>query len=194
MLDDGAETDLDSAIMNGYPLDDAPTISPAGAYQTVLEKERRGDYLGKTVQVIPHVTDDWQRVRRSAKCGADVVITEIGGTTGDIEGLPFLEASREASNAGAQFHFCACHLRALHPRRRRAGQAYAAIRCQAARDRHSTGYSGRRTEKPIDQDMRQKISLFCNVPVDGVIEEIDVEHSIYEVPLMLQREKMDELL
>src|SRR5919109_1175383 len=121
----------------------------AASLGTVLDKERRGDYLGKTVQVIPHVTDEIQnRIHKIAELSkADVIITEIGGTTGDIEGLPFLEAIREfALDVG------------------------------------------------FNKELRQKISLFCNVPYEAVIEEKDVEHSIYEVPLMLQRERLDDLV
>jgi CTP synthase len=165
----------------------------------VLNNEREGKYLGKTVQVIPHVTDEIKnRIHVLAeKSKADVVITEIGGTTGDIEGLPF-PGGHPRIRAGSglqQRDFHARHLRAVHQGRRRIeDQADAAIGRQAARNRHHAARAGLPLRKPLDKELRQKISMFCNVPLEAVIEEKDVDHSIYEVPLMLQRERMDDLV
>ena len=202
VLDDGAETDLDLGHYERFThseLTQFNNLTSGRVYQTVLEKERRGDYLGKTVQVIPHVTDEIkQRVKEvGEQSGADVVITEIGGTTGDIEGLPFLEAIREFALECGRGNSIFVHVTYV-PYIRAAGELKTKPTQQSVAKLCEIGIPPDilvcRTEKPIDQDMRQKISLFCNVPVDGVIEEIDVEHSIYEVPLMLQREKMDELV
>jgi len=202
VLDDGAETDLDLGHYERFThskLTQFNNLTSGRVYQTVLEKERRGDYLGKTVQVIPHVTDEIkQRVKAvGEQSGADVVITEIGGTTGDIEGLPFLEAIREFALECGRGNSIFVHVTYV-PYIRAAGELKTKPTQQSVAKLREIGIQPDilvcRTEKPIDQDMRQKISLFCNVPVDGVIEEIDVEHSIYEVPLMLQREKMDELV
>ena len=202
VLDDGAETDLDLGHYERFThseLTQFNNLTSGRVYQTVLEKERRGDYLGKTVQVIPHVTDEIkQRVKAvGEQSGADVVITEIGGTTGDIEGLPFLEAIREFALECGRGNSIFVHVTYV-PYIRAAGELKTKPTQQSVAKLREIGIQPDilvcRTEKPIDQDMRHKISLFCNVPVDGVIEEIDVEHSIYEVPLMLQREKMDELV
>ena len=202
VLDDGAETDLDLGHYERFThseLTQFNNLTSGRVYQTVLEKERRGDYLGKTVQVIPHVTDEIKkRVKEvGEQSGADVVITEIGGTTGDIEGLPFLEAIREFALECGRGNSIFVHVTYV-PYIRAAGELKTKPTQQSVAKMREIGIQPDilvcRTEKPIDQDMRQKISLFCNVPVDGVIEEIDVEHSIYEVPLMLQREKMDELV
>ena len=149
VLDDGAETDLDLGHYERFThtqLSRFNNLTSGQVYQEVLERERRGEYLGKTVQVIPHVTDMIQdRIRKLAEITqADVVITEIGGTTGDIEGLPFLEAIREfALNVGLQQRpFCACNLRALHQGcRRTENQTHAAVRRQITRDRHCPSYS-----------------------------------------------------
>ena len=202
VLDDGAETDLDLGHYERFThseLTQFNNLTSGRVYQTVLEKERRGDYLGKTVQVIPHVTDEIkQRVKEvGEQSGADVVITEIGGTTGDIEGLPFLEAIREFALECGRGNSIFVHVTYV-PYIRAAGELKTKPTQQSVAKLREIGIVPDilvcRTEKPINEEMRQKISLFCNVPVDGVIEEIDVEHSIYEVPLMLQREKMDALV
>ena len=202
VLDDGAETDLDLGHYERFThseLTQFNNLTSGRVYQTVLEKERRGDYLGKTVQVIPHVTDEIkQRIKEvGEQTGADVVITEIGGTTGDIEGLPFLEAIREFALECGRGNAIFVHVTYV-PYIRAAGELKTKPTQQSVAKLREIGIVPDilvcRTEKPINEEMRQKISLFCNVPVDGVIEEIDVEHSIYEVPLMLQREKMDALV
>ncbi|MEE3219955.1 MAG: CTP synthase, partial [Planctomycetota bacterium] len=202
VLDDGAETDLDLGHYERFTnseLTQFNNLTSGRVYQTVLEKERRGDYLGKTVQVIPHVTDEIKnRVHAVAeKSGADVVITEIGGTTGDIEGLPFLEAIREFALENGRGNTIFVHVTYV-PFIKAAGELKTKPTQQSVAKLREIGILPDilvcRTEKPLNDELRQKISLFCNVPVEAVIEEIDVEHSIYEVPLMLQREKMDALV
>ena len=202
VLDDGAETDLDLGHYERFThseLTQFNNLTSGRVYQTVLEKERRGDYLGKTVQVIPHVTDEIkQRIKEvGEQSGADVVITEIGGTTGDIEGLPFLEAIREFTLECGRGNAIFVHVTYV-PYIRAAGELKTKPTQQSVAKLREIGIAPDilvcRTEKPINDELRQKISLFCNVPLEGVVEEIDVEHSIYEVPLMLQREKMDELV
>ncbi|HTL30415.1 MAG TPA: CTP synthase, partial [Tepidisphaeraceae bacterium] len=168
-------------------------------YQTVLDKERRGDYLGKTVQVIPHVTDEIQhRIHTLAEQSkADVVITEIGGTTGDIEGLPFLEAIREFALEVGRDNVVFVHVTYV-PFIKAAGELKTKPTQQSVAKLREIGIAPHmvvcRCEKPLDKELRQKISLFCSVPYEAVIEEKDVDHSIYEVPLMLQRERLDDLV
>jgi CTP synthase len=202
VLDDGAETDLDLGHYERFThtkLSRFNNLTSGQVYQTVLDKERRGDYLGKTVQVIPHVTDEIQnRINQiSEQSKADVVITEIGGTTGDIEGLPFLEAIREfALNVG--FHNAIFLHVTYVPFIKAAGELKTKPTQQSVAKLREIGITPHilvcRCEKPLTKELRQKISLFCNVPYAAVIEEKDVEHSIYEVPLMLQRERLDDLV
>jgi len=202
VLDDGAETDLDLGHYERFTstkLTRFNNLTSGQVYQTVLDRERRGDYLGKTVQVIPHVTDEIQnRIHQVAELSkADVIITEIGGTTGDIEGLPFLEAIREfALNVG---YNNALFLHVTYvPFIKAAGELKTKPTQQSVAKLREIGITPHilvcRCEKPLNKELRQKISLFCNVPYEGVIEEKDVEHSIYEVPLMLQRERLDDLV
>ena len=202
VLDDGAETDLDLGHYERFTstkLTRFNNLTSGQVYQRVLDKERRGDYLGKTVQVIPHVTDEIQnRIREiGEKSDADVVITEIGGTIGDIEGLPFVEAIREfALNAG-QGNVLFLHVTFI-PYIKAAGELKTKPTQQGVAKLREIGITPDvlvcRCEKPLNKELRQKLSLFCNVQYEAVIEEIDVEHSIYEVPLMLQREGLDDLI
>src|SRR5919109_680359 len=171
----------------------------AASLGTVLDKERRGDYLGKTVQVIPHVTDEIQnRIHALAEQSkADVIITEIGGTTGDIEGLPFLEAIREFAMDVGPHNVVFLHVTYV-PFIKAAGELKTKPTQQSVAKLREIGIAPNilvcRCEKSLDKELRQKISLFCNVPFEAVIEEKDVDHSIYEVPLMLQRERLDDLV
>ncbi len=202
VLDDGAETDLDLGHYERFTstkLTRFNNLTSGQVYKRVLDKERRGDYLGKTVQVIPHVTDEIQnRIREIGEKGdADVVITEIGGTIGDIEGLPFVEAIREfALNAG-QGNVLFLHVTFI-PYINAAGELKTKPTQQGVAKLREIGITPDvlvcRCEKPLNKELRQKLSLFCNVQYEAVIEEIDVEHSIYEVPLMLQREGLDDLI
>src|SRR5215208_6452366 len=202
VLDDGAETDLDLGHyerFTGTKLTRFNNLTSGQVYQTVLDRERRGDYLGKTVQVIPHITDEIQnRINQLAEQSkADVVITEIGGTTGDIEGLPFLEAIREFALDVAPNNALFLHVTYV-PFIKAAGELKTKPTQQSVAKLREIGITPHmlvcRCEHPLGKELRQKISLFCNVPYEAVIEEKDVEHSIYEVPLMLQRERMDDLV
>ena len=202
VLDDGAETDLDLGHYERFTntkLTRFNNLTSGQVYQEVLDKERRGDYLGKTVQVIPHVTDEIQnRIRDLAEAsGADIVITEIGGTTGDIEGLPFLEAIREFALDVGPRNAAFVHVTFV-PFINAAGELKTKPTQQSVAKMREIGLAPNilvcRCEKPINKELRRKMSLFCNVPFDAVIEEKDVDHSIYEVPLMLQRERMDDLV
>src|SRR5262245_9428853 len=202
VLDDGAETDLDLGHYERFTnckLTRFNNLTSGQVYARVLEKERNGDYLGKTVQVIPHVTDEIQnRIRDVAEQSkADVLITEIGGTTGDIEGLPFLEAIREFALEVGYNSAIFMHVTYV-PFIKAAGELKTKPTQQSVAKLREIGITPHilicRCEKPLDKDVRQKISLFCNVPYEGVIEEKDVDHSIYEVPLMLQRERLDEIV
>jgi CTP synthase len=202
VLDDGAETDLDLGHYERFTstkLTRFNNLTSGQVYQSVLDKERRGDYLGKTVQVIPHVTDEIQnRIREIGdKTGADVVITEIGGTIGDIEGLPFVEAIREFALGAGRENVLFLHVTFV-PFINAAGELKTKPTQQGVAKLREIGITPDvlvcRCEKPLTKELRQKLSLFCNVPYEAVIEEIDVEHSIYEVPLMLQREGLDDLI
>ena len=202
VLDDGAETDLDLGHYERFTsikLTRLNNLTSGQVYQNVLNNEREGKYLGKTVQVIPHVTDEIKnRIRRigdETRC--DVLITEIGGTTGDIEGLPFLEAIREFALEVGIGNVLFLHV-TLVPFIKAAGELKSKPTQQSVAKLREIGIAPHiivcRCEKPLSRDLRRKISMFCNVPFEGVIEEMDVKHSIYEVPLMLQRERLDDLV
>src|SRR5499425_504622 len=202
VLDDGAETDLDLGHYERFTnvkLTRLNNLTSGQVYQTVLNNEREGRYLGKTVQVIPHVTDEIKnRIHMVAEqTKADVIITEIGGTTGDIEGLPFLEAIREFALEVGYNNAIFLHVTYV-PFIKAAGELKTKPTQQSIAKLREIGIAPHiivcRCEKPLDKDVRQKISLFCNVPYEAVIEEKDVDHTIYEVPLMLQRERMDDLV
>ena len=202
VLDDGTETDLDLGHYERFThtqLSKLNNLTSGRVYLNVIEKERRGDYLGKTVQVIPHVTDEiQQRIRDlAAESKADVTITEIGGTTGDIEGLPFLEAIREFALEQGPHNAMFIHVTYV-PFIKAAGELKTKPTQQSVAKLREIGIFPNiiacRCEKPLDKELRQKISMFCNVPFEGVIEVKDVDHSIYELPLMLQRERVDQLV
>src|SRR5512143_2650360 len=202
VLDDGAETDLDLGHyerVTNCQLTRLNNLTSGQVYQAVLNNEREGIYLGKTVQVIPHVTNEIQnRIHLLAeKTKAEVVITEIGGTTGDIEGLPFLEAIREFALEVGPHNALFVHVTYV-PFIKAAGELKTKPTQQSVAKLREIGIAPNilvcRCEKPLEKELRQKISLFCNVPYEAVVEERDVDHSIYEVPLMLQRERVDELV
>jgi CTP synthase len=202
VLNDGAETDLDLGHYERFThtnLTRFNNLTSGQVYKTVLDRERAGGYLGKTVQVIPHVTDEIKtRIHEiAAESKADVVITEIGGTTGDIEGLPFLEAIREFALEVGFHNVLFLHV-TLVPFIKAAGELKTKPTQQSVAKLREIGITPHivvcRCEQPLNKDLRQKISLFCNVPYEAVIEEKDVDHSIYEVPLMLQRERLDDLV
>jgi CTP synthase len=201
VLDDGAETDLDLGHYERFtnaPLSRDCNYTTGRIYLSVIEKERRGEYLGKTVQVIPHVTDEIKAaVRNLAADEVDVVITEIGGTVGDIESLPFLEAIRQIALDVGKQNCLYIHL-TLIPYLKAAGEA------KTKPTQHSVGRLREigiqpdilicRTERELARDEAEKIALFCNVEPRAVIEERDKEFSIYEVPLSLVDNKLDELI
>src|SRR5437879_4199194 len=202
VLDDGAETDLDLGHYERFTnckLTRLNNLTSGQVYQTVLNNEREGKYLGKTVQVIPHVTDEIKnRIHTLAEQSkADVLITEIGGTTGDIEGLPFLEAIREFALEVGYSNAIFVHVTFV-PFIKAAGELKNQPTQQSVAKLHEIGITPHilvcRCERPLDTELRHKISIFCNVPFEAVIEEKDVDHTIYEVPLMLQRERMDDLV
>jgi CTP synthase len=200
VLDDGAETDLDLGHYERFThcvLGRSNSTTSGQVYETVLARERRGDYLGATVQVIPHVTDEIKSRLRglSEEQPCDVLITEIGGTTGDIEGLPFLEAIRQFVLEVGPQNAIIMHV-TLVPYIKAAGELKTKPSQQSIAKLREIGLHPQvlvcRTEHPIDQEVRKKLSVFCNVPLDAVVEARDVEHTIYEMPLMLQKERLDE--
>lgn len=200
VLDDGAETDLDLGHYERFTqcvLTRSNSTSSGQVYETVLARERRGDYLGNTVQVIPHVTDEIKaRIRNLSKeQPCDVLITEIGGTTGDIEGLPFLEAIRQFVLEVGPRNVVILHV-TLVPFIKAAGELKTKPSQQSIAKLREIGLHPQvlvcRTEHPLEDDVRNKLSMFCNVPLGAVIEARDVDHSIYEMPLMLQRERLDQ--
>jgi CTP synthase len=202
VLDDGAETDLDLGHYERFTncvLSRNNNLTSGQVYESVINKERRGDYLGKTVQVIPHVTDEIKaRIRQVADPEkVDVVITEIGGTVGDIEGLPFLEAIRQFILEVGTQNVVDMHV-TLIPYIRAAGELKTKPTQQSIAKLREIGLQPQvlicRTERPLDDEVRQKVSLFGNVPVSAVIEARDVPHTIYEMPLMLHEEGLDELV
>jgi CTP synthase len=201
VLDDGAETDLDLGHYERFtnaPLSRDCNYTTGKIYQSVIEKERHGDYLGRTVQVIPHVTDEIKAaVRKLATDDVDVVITEIGGTVGDIESLPFLEAIRQfALDVGKQ-NCLYIHL-TLIPYLKAAREAKTKPTQHSVSALRQIGIQPDilicRTERELAQDEAEKIALFCNVEKNAVIEERDKEFSIYEVPLSLVTNRLDELI
>ncbi len=201
VLSDGAETDLDLGHYERFTncrLTRFNNLTSGQVYANVLAKERRGDYLGNTVQVIPHVTDEIKaRIRSASQVETDVVITEIGGTTGDIEGLPFLEAIRQFQLEAGLQNVVIVHV-TLVPFIKAAGELKTKPTQQSVAKLREIGLQPSvlicRTEHPLDDDVRQKLSLFCNVPLHAVVEARDVANTIYEAPLMLQAERLDETL
>jgi CTP synthase len=202
VLNDGAETDLDLGHYERFTncvLTRNNNLTSGQVYETVILQERRGDYLGKTVQVIPHVTDVIKdRIRQlSDQSKYDVVITEIGGTTGDIEGLPFIEAIRQLILEVGPENVVNMHV-TLIPYIKAAHELKTKPTQQSVAKLREIGLQPQvlicRAEKPLDRDIRRKLSMFCSVVEKAVIEERDVEHTIYEVPLTLHAEGLDELV
>jgi CTP synthase len=195
VLDDGSEMDLDLGHYERFT--DAPLTADCNyttgkIYSAVIGKERRGEYLGQTVQVIPHITDEIKAaIDRLSADDVDVVITEIGGTVGDIESLPFLEAIRQYSLEQPKGSCLFVHLTLL-VYLAASGELKTKPTQQSVGRLREIGIQPDilicRTEKPMTDEMRSKISLFCNVRTSHVIEEQDVETTIYELPLMLKRE------
>ena len=199
VTEDGAETDLDlghyerftSARMRKWN-----NFTTGQIYDSVIKKERRGEYLGRTVQVIPHITDEIKLYIRRGAEGADIAIIEVGGTVGDIESLPFLEAARQMSLQLGRQSTCFVHL-TLVPYIASAGELKTKPTQHSTQKLREIGIQADvllcRADRPIPEDERNKISLFSNVPLDGVISVWDVD-CIYKIPSMLHRQKVDEIV
>jgi CTP synthase len=201
VTDDGAETDLDLGHYERFTMTRTSrknNYTTGRIYMKVIEKERRGDYLGKTVQVIPHITDEIKKSIREVTEGTetDVVIVEIGGTVGDIESLPFLEAIRQFRQEAGRGNAINVHL-TLVPYIKASEELKTKPTQHSVKELREIGIQPDvllcRSERPIPQDMKSKIALFCNVDEDAVISALDVDF-IYQVPLALSREGLDEII
>ncbi|SNX53596.1 CTP synthase [Thermoanaerobacterium sp. RBIITD] len=199
VTEDGAETDLDLGHYERFidiNLSKSSNITTGKVYWSVISKERKGDYLGATVQVIPHITNEIKdRIRRVGKeKNVDVVIVEIGGTVGDIESQPFLEAIRQMGVEEGSDNVMFIHV-TLVPHLGKTGELKTKPTQHSVKELRSIGIQPDmivcRTELPLTQDIKEKIGMFCNVKPDAVIENLDVD-SIYEVPLELDKQKVDE--
>jgi CTP synthase len=198
VLDDGAETDLDLGHYERFldaDLHRGSNFTTGAVYSSVIAKERRGDYLGKTVQVIPHITDEIkERVRSLAEAeSADLLIVEIGGTVGDIESLPFLEAIRQLRNEVGRQNCAFVHV-SLMPFIGPSGELKTKPTQHSVKELRALGLQPDaivcRSDRPIGRHLKEKISLLCDVPISGVISAVDAP-SIYEVPLVLHEEGLD---
>lgn len=196
VTDDGAETDLDLGHyerFTGRPAQKSDNITTGRIYLNVLQRERRGDYLGATVQVIPHITDEIKNFIREKDGSADFVLVEVGGTVGDIEGLPFLEAIRQFGNEMGDERSLFIHVTLL-PYIPAAGELKTKPTQHSVKELMSVGIRPRillcRSDRPIEQEELRKIGLFCNIDEKKVIPALDVS-TIYEVPLTYHREGLD---
>ncbi len=201
VTDDGAETDLDLGHYERFidiNLSQNSNVTTGKIYSTVLKKERRGDYLGGTVQVIPHITNEIkERVFRAGReTNADVVITEIGGTVGDIESLPFLEAIRQIKSDVGVDNVMYIHT-TLVPYIKAAGEMKTKPTQHSVKELRSLGIQPNvivvRAEMPLTQDMKDKIALFCDINSNSVIEALDAD-TLYQVPLALQEQHFDQIV
>jgi CTP synthase len=199
VLDDGAETDLDLGHYERFSsnrLSRASNWTTGRIYQAVIDKERRGDYLGKTIQVIPHITDEIKSAVKAVNADNDVVIVEIGGTVGDIESLPFLEAIRQLGNEVGRDNAVYVHL-TLVPYIAAAGELKTKPTQHSVKELLGLGIQPDmllcRSEKPLSLEIKKKIALFCNVSEDAVITAQDVP-TIYEVPLVFASQGLDDKL
>jgi len=203
VLDDGAETDLDLGHYERFTsgvLSRMNNLTSGQVFDSVIKKERRGEYLGKTVQFIPHVTDEIKgRIRAVTENNpeVDVLITEIGGTVGDMEGLLFLEALRQFALEVGKEHVCFIHVTLL-PYIKAAGEVKTKPTQQSVAKLREIGIQPDiiicRTEKDLEEDNRKKIAMFCNVDRKNVVAFRDVAHTIYECPLDLRRDRIDRLV
>ena len=197
VTDDGAETDLDIGHyerFTGISATQSDNITTGGIYSDIIKKERKGDYLGGTVQVVPHVTDRIKKFISHDIKNEDFVICEIGGTVGDIESLPFLEAIRQFSNDIGKRNSLFIHL-TLVPYLKASGELKTKPTQHSVKELRSLGIQPDiiicRSERELPKKERKKISLFCNVQIENVIETIDVK-TIYEAPISFHKEKLDE--
>jgi CTP synthase len=199
VTEDGAETDLDLGHYERFIDQNTHrqnNVTSGQVYETVISAERRGDYLGKTIQVVPHITGEIKKRIRQLAPGYDVVIVEVGGTIGDIEGLPFIEAIRQFGLEVGRDNVLYMHV-TLIPFIKAAGEMKTKPTQHGVMKLREIGISPSvlvcRMEKPLTKDLKDKIAMFCNVESRAVIEEIDVGSSIYEVPLLLKQQALDEL-
>ncbi|HJH11832.1 MAG TPA: CTP synthase, partial [Metalysinibacillus jejuensis] len=201
VTDDGAEADLDLGHYERFidiNLGKHSTVTSGRVYQTVLNKERRGDYNGGTVQVIPHITNEIKdRIQRAGReTNADVVITEVGGTVGDIESLPFLEAIRQMRTNLGHNNVMYIHC-TLIPYIKAAGELKTKPTQHSVKELRSLGIQPNiivvRTEQEVPEEMKEKLALFCDVQKHEIIESRDVEH-LYEVPLNLHKQDLDDIV
>ncbi|HZD79563.1 MAG TPA: CTP synthase, partial [Actinomycetota bacterium] len=201
VLDDGAETDLDLGHYERFTdenLHRGSNLTTGAVYSAVIQKERRGDYLGKTVQVIPHITDEIkERIRSYAEAeNADLLIVEVGGTVGDIESLPFLEAIRQLRNEVGRDRCAFVHV-SLMPFIGPSGELKTKPTQHSVKELRSLGLQPDaivcRSDRPIGRHLKEKISLLCDVPISGVVSAPDAD-SIYRVPLILHQEGLDQVL
>ena len=199
VTDDGAETDLDLGHYERFidrPLTQANNITTGRIYSNVITKERRGEYLGSTVQVIPHITDEIKSAVRRVAPENDVVVVEVGGTVGDIESLPFLEAIRQFRHDVGRENTLFVHL-TLVPYIAAAGEVKTKPTQHSVRDLMEIGIQPDvlicRTERPLAEDVKRKIALFCNVEFGAVIESRDVA-TIYQIPLTFHDQGLDDLV
>jgi CTP synthase len=199
VTDDGAETDLDLGHYERFTraqLTRANNLTSGRIYLSVIEKERRGDYLGKTIQVIPHITNEIKDAVRNVAEGVDVVIVEIGGTVGDIESLPFLEAIRQMSNEVGRHNAIFLHL-TLVPYLAVSGELKTKPTQHSVKELQSIGIQPDvllcRCDREISAEIKAKIALFCNLSQEAVITALDVQ-SVYQVPLSFNREGLDQLI
>ncbi len=198
VTDDGAETDLDLGHyerFTGISARQSDNITTGRIYSEILKKERQGKYLGKTVQVIPHVTDRIKEFIKKDIENEDFVICEIGGTVGDIESLPFLEAIRQFSNDFGKNKSLFIHL-TLVPYMKASDEIKTKPTQHSVKELRSIGIQPDiiicRSEQPLPYEQRKKISLFCNVPFENVIQTVDVK-TIYEAPISFNKEKLDKI-
>ncbi|MGB4969798.1 MAG: CTP synthase, partial [Saprospiraceae bacterium] len=197
VTDDGAETDLDLGHYERFlnkPTSQANNITTGKIYQTVINKERAGDYLGKTVQVIPHITDEIKRrISLLGDFGYDLIITELGGTVGDIESLPYLEALRQFRMDIGPQNVVTIHLTLL-PYLAAAKELKTKPSQHSVKELLEAGIQPDilvcRTERPVTDEIRAKLALFCNLRPENVIEAIDAD-TIYDVPLLMLKERLD---
>ena len=201
VTEDGAETDLDMGHYERFsnaPINRYSNATTGSIYSEVIRKERKGEYLGKTVQVIPHITDQIQKaILKGAQPGTDVALVEVGGTAGDIESLPFLEAIRQFALKKGKGNALFLHLTLL-PYLSASGEMKTKPTQQSVGKLREIGIQPDilvcRCEQSMTPRMREKISLFCNVALEDVIQEKDVDTTIYEVPIDLKREGLDDAL
>jgi len=201
VTDDGAETDLDLGHYERFlnvKTSQANNVTTGSVYQTVIQKERKGEFLGKTVQVIPHITNEIKRrIRLLEENGSfDVIITEIGGTVGDIESLPYIESVRQLRWELGKSNSLVIHL-TLVPYLSAAKELKTKPTQHSVKTLMESGITADilvcRTEHEISDDIKNKLALFCNVEVDSVIQSIDAS-TIYEVPLLMKNEKLDQVV